>query len=165
VTEPIAEGLDPWDAALLAAIEPTDENLVPLDVLAARSGISAPVLEALTREGLLLAKRREPEPLFDPADADALAAGLGLVEAGLPLAELFDLARKMDKAMRPIAEEAVATFARFVRDSVEAEAASPEEAARRLVEAFRAMLPRTGALVDHHFRRLLIEVARARLQA
>jgi hypothetical protein len=85
------------------------------------------------------------------------------VEAGLPLAELLELARSMNDAMQPVADRAVEVFAEFVRDSVEANAGSEEDAARRLVEAFTTMLPATGRLVDHHFRRLLIAGARARL--
>jgi DNA-binding transcriptional MerR regulator len=155
--------LDPWDVALRQALEPGETELLSLEELAERFDISLPVLEALAREGLILPRRMEPDR-FDPADAEAVAAGLAMVEAGLPLAELLDLARKMDKAMRPVAQEAADIFARFVRDSVEATSTSPEEGARRLVEAFSTMLPLTGRLVDHHFRRLLIDVARRRLQ-
>jgi hypothetical protein len=69
----------------------------------------------------------------------------------------------MDLAMRPVAERAVEVFARFVRDSVEANAGSETDAAERLVDAFRSMLPATGDLVAHHFRELLIADARRRL--
>jgi hypothetical protein len=77
---------------------------------------------------------------------------------------LLDLARKMDAAMQPVVDEAINLFVRFVRDSVEANAGSDEEAAQRLVEAFSAMLPATGRIVDHHFRSLVLEGARQRLE-
>ncbi len=163
------ETLDPWDRALLDALErplADDESTaepLTLEQLAERTGISPVLLEMLAREGLLRARRQDPEPRYDPADAEAVAAGFELLEAGLPLAELLDLARRTDEAMRPIAAQAVEVFARFVRDSVEATAESEEEAARRLVAAFRRMLPATGRLVGHHFRTLLVTEAHRRL--
>jgi DNA-binding transcriptional MerR regulator len=165
---PDTAGLEPWDAALLAALERPLEGtpgLLTLGELAARSGMPPAVLEALAREGLLLARSAEGEPRYHPDDAEAVRAGMELVEAGLPLAELLDLARRMDRAMRPVADAAVEVFARFVRDSVEASARDDDEAAARLVEAFRTMLPATGRLVDHHFRALLVAGARSRLAA
>jgi hypothetical protein len=69
----------------------------------------------------------------------------------------------MNDAMQPIATRAVELFANFVRDSVEATAGSEDDAARRLVAAFTTMLPATGRLVEHHFRRLLLADAKRRL--
>jgi len=160
----MADDLDPWDEALLAALQPAAAGeLLTLEQLAEVGGISPIILEVVVREGFLTPKVDQPEPLFDPSDVIPVRAGLALVGAGLPLGELLDLARRTDQAMRPIAEEAVEVFARFVRDSVEATSSSEEEASQRLVEAFRAMLPATGELVEHHFRRLLAEGARKRL--
>lgn len=153
--------LDPWDRALLDAVDGADE-LATLDELAARAEVSLPLLEALARGGLLIPKATDPDR-YDPGEADAVSAGLQLVEAGLPLAELMNLARQMDEAMRPIAAQAVEVFATFVRDSVEATAESDVDAAARLVEAFRTMLPATSRLVGHHFRGLLLAHARARM--
>lgn len=162
-----ADRLDPWDRALLDALDtPDDEGtLLTLHELAEHSGMSLPLLQALAREGLLVPRADEPQPLYAPSDAEALTAGMTLVGEGLPLAELLNLARSMDHAMRPIATEAVDVFSRFVRDSVEANAGSDGAAAQRLVEAFRTMLPATGRLVDHHFRRLLVAEARRRMAA
>lgn len=156
--------LDPWDEALLAVLEePSAGPLLSLAELAEAAHLSPALLEVVVREGFLVPVRDEPEPLFDLADAESLRAGLTLVEAGLPLGELLELARRTDAAMRPIAEQAIEVFARFVRDSVEASAGSDEEAIGRLVSAFTTMLPATGRLIDQHFRRLLIEGARRRL--
>ncbi|HKY47424.1 MAG TPA: hypothetical protein VJQ79_05500 [Acidimicrobiia bacterium] len=159
-----SEGLDPWDEALLAALERSpQEPLLTLPELAEASNFSTALLEVVIREGFLTPVHEDPEPLFELSDAETLRAGLALVEAGLPLGELLDLARRTDAAMRPIAERAVEVFARYVRDSVEANAGSDDEAVRKLVAAFTTMLPATGRLVDRHFRRLLIEGARRRL--
>lgn len=155
--------LDPWDRALLEALV-EDRPLVTLAELSERSAISSSVLEALAREGLLRPRRLEPEPLYDPDDAETISAGLSILGSGLPLAELMDLARRMSEAMEPIAARAVEVFERFVRDAVTASATTDEEATARLVEAFQAMLPATGRLVDHHFRRLLVDQAEQRLR-
>jgi hypothetical protein len=153
--------LDPWDEALLDALEGVG-SLVTLEELAESADVSITLLEALARGGLLIPKATRPDR-FDLAEAEAVSAGLQLVEAGLPLAELMNLAREMDDAMRPIAARAVDVFATFVRDSVEATAESDVDAAARLVEAFRTMLPATSRLVGHHFRGLLLAHARARM--
>lgn len=159
----MTDHLDPWDQALLDAMEQGGSDLLPLDELAEHSGISLPLLEALAREGFLIPTVTEPEALFAASVTDAISSGMALVEQGLPLGELLDLARAMDEAMRPVAERAVDVFARFVRDSVEANAGSETDAADRLVEAFQSMLPATTRLVAHHFRELLVADARRRL--
>lgn len=154
--------LDPWDQALLTALEP-EADLLTLDELAFKTGLPPTLLEVVAREGFIKPVKTEPQPRFDARDVEPIRAGLSLVEEGLPLAELLDLARQMDAAMQPVAEQAIELFVRFVRDSVEANAGSPEEAAARLVAAFTTMLPATGRMVDHHFRSLLLAGARRRL--
>jgi len=155
--------LDPWDLALRDALLPTTE-LLTLDELAARTELPPTLLEVVVREGFLKPARHEPEILFDPADVEPIRSGMELVESGLPLGELLDLARQMDAAMRPIAEQSIEIFSRFVRDSVEVTSESDAEAAERLVRAFSTMLPAAGTMVEHHFRALLLEGAKRRLQ-
>jgi len=159
----VTDHLDPWDRALLEALERPEEDLSTLAEIAESSGLSPALLEALARERFLVPTIAEPEPLYPREVVEVLEAGLALMGAGLPLGELLDLARAMDEAMRPVADRAVEVFATFVRDSVEANAGSTEDAVDRLVEAFKTMLPATGRLVDHHFRELLIARARQRL--
>lgn len=154
--------LDPWDLALRDALEPGTE-LLSLDSLAEHTNLPPTLLEVVVREGFLKPARTDPEPLFDPADVEPIRAGMALVESGLPLGELLDLARRMDAAMRPVAEQSIEIFARFVRDSVEATSDNDEEAADRLVKAFATMLPAAGKMVEHHFRSLLLDGARRRL--
>lgn len=157
--------MDPRDAALRRALGPDEpRSLHTLAELAETTGLSPALLEALTRQGLLLPRLTDPEPLYHLDDAEAIRAGLELVEAGLPLAELFEVARRADEAMRPVAEAAVDAFVRFVSDPVEGTAPSEEEAATRLVDAFETMLPAARRLIGHHFQRLLLEDARHRLR-
>jgi hypothetical protein len=154
---------DPTDAVLLDALEPRDDELLTLDELADTANISTVVISMLVREGWIVPHPGPGGDRFDRADLGAVSAGLRLVEAGLPMAELLDLARRMDEAMDPVAELAVDVFARFVRDSVEASAASTDEAATTLQRAVDEMMPATAALVGEHFRRLVVKHATARL--
>jgi hypothetical protein len=89
---------------------------------------------------------------------------LALLEAGVPLGELLALAREYDGAARRAADRAVDLFDRYVRESVRASAGSDDAAATRLVDAFERMLPATTTLVAHHFRRVLLSAAQARIE-
>ena len=154
--------MDPWDEALLAALERSpEERLLTLPELAEASNFSTTLLEVVIREGFLTPVHEDPEPLFELSDAETLRAGLALVEAGLPLGELLDLARRTDAAMRPIAERAVEVFARYVRDSVEANARSDDEAVRKLVAYEPPYVDdsgqRGGAAYEGQLTRLLAE--------
>ena len=164
----LAGDLDPADEALVAALETSPGRAgggpLSLEELAARTGISTALLQAVEREGLLAPRETDDGPVYTDEDAAAVTAGLQLIEAGLPLGELLALAREHDAAMRPVARRAVDLFVRFVRDPIRGGAPSDEEAAERLIEAFSKMLPATGALVGSHFRRLLVAEAQARLE-
>lgn len=164
--------LPPADAALAAALSgplpgegtDPDSELLTLDQLAEHSGLPGSLLEAVEREGLLIPRTTDDDRRYTMADAAALRAGLALVEAGLPLDELFSLAREHTAAMRTIADHAVELFVQFVRDPIRSQATDEDDAATRLVDAFGHMLPATSSLVGHHFRRLLVNAAHDRLQ-
>ena len=158
--------IDAADEALVAALGEGsgDDAPMTLDELAEATGVSPALLEAIEREGLLAPRDQDGEPLYTQADANAVAAGLELLATGLPLGELLDLARRHDKAMRAVAEHAVELFVRFVRDPIRAQASSEEEAAEKLVESFRRMLPATTSLIAHHFRRVLLAAAQERIE-
>lgn len=157
--------LDPWDRSLYEALrEGESESSLDVEQLSAASGLPVTVLEALERLGILIPERLSPTRLYNGKDADALRAGRTLLEKGVPLDELLDLAGQMDEAMRPIATRVVDVFVRFVRDSVEFTADSEIEAAQRLVEAYQTMLSATEELVAGHFRRILLQTARATLE-
>jgi DNA-binding transcriptional MerR regulator len=172
----LSGGFAPADQALIAALagplpgeESPDEpdEPVTLEELAGRSGFSLVLLEALRSEGLLVprpGRGPEGEELFSRADIVAAEAGLALLEAGLPLGELLDLAREHDRSVRRTAERAVELFERYVRGPIRESASSEEEAAARLVEAFRTLLPATTSLVTHHFRRVLLTAAAERIE-
>ncbi|HWH33333.1 MAG TPA: MerR family transcriptional regulator [Egibacteraceae bacterium] len=155
--------LDSADAALAALLrggDSGDGERLSRAALAERAGVPESLLEAMEREGLL----QPGEDGYGEDDARVLAAGMELLAAGLPLAELLALARRHDEAMRAVAEEAVELFVRFVRDPIRGTAEDAEEAGRRMRDAFERMLPATSGLVAHHFRRTLLAAARERLR-
>ena len=111
------------DEALVAAVSAEAggagaddaEVWLTIEALAERSGIPLPLLQAVEREGLLIPRLHAGQPRYTPADEAAAAAGLRLLQHGLPLPELLDLARSHSAAMRATAERAVELFDVYVR--------------------------------------------------
>lgn len=159
--------VDAADAALVAALRGPGGaghgDLLTRDELADEVGVGPSVIEALEREGLLVAHDAGGEGRFARTDVATLRAGMALLATGLPLGELLDLGRRFDRAMSGVAEHAVDLFVRFVRDPIRGEAGSDADAARQLVTAFDAMLPAAGTIMSDRFRRLVGDAALARL--
>lgn len=165
--------LDAADEALVSAVSASDgsdpatadpDELLTLDELAERSGIPAPLLHAVVKEGLLQPRRVGGDHVYSRADVEAAKAGLRLLEAGLPLPEVLDLARRHHEAMRAVAERAVQLFDDHVRQPLRAAGLPDDEAAAKLVDAFNRLLPATTRLVEHHFRRTLLAVAQEHIE-
>jgi DNA-binding transcriptional MerR regulator len=163
--QPDAPGLDVPDAALAAAV--TDDLEAPLDLdgLLAATGATRTLLQAVERAGLLVPHHVEPDGTarYSQADVRSVLAGMTLLDAGLPLAELLALARRTDAAIGDVADHAVEAFLRYVRDPVRGTVPDDEEAADRLVTAYERMLPATEQLVAHHLRRRLVARAAERV--
>jgi DNA-binding transcriptional MerR regulator len=161
--------LDPTDAPLAAAVARADvespEEFLTLAELAERSGVPVALLDAVVRENLLVARMHDGEARYTTADIGIVQQGLHLLEQGLPLPALLTLAHEHHEATRDIAETAVGLFDTYVRAPLRASDLPDEEKAERLVEAFRELLPAVTALVAHHFRRVLLEVAQEHLES
>lgn len=165
--------LDPVDAALAAALGVPDpdagqDELVTIDQLAQDAEVPVAVLEAIEREGLLVARDGAVEAgdaRFAASDAPTVRAAMAMLQTGLPLAEFLDLARRADRQLRELADEAVETFLLYVRDPVRGTQGTSPEAAESLVDAFQRMLPATRDLVGGHFQALVVAAARERLAA
>ena len=165
----IAGELDAADEALVGALAiealPEHQSLMSLEDLAKRTGIPTPVLAAVEREGLLVPRRVGDEQGYTTDDVAVAKAGLVLLEHGLPLGELLDLARRHHEAMVDVARRAVELFDVYVRQPSRAsgEHLGDSGVAGRdvagLVQAFHALLPATTTLVSHHFTRVLLESA------
>lgn len=159
--------VDAADAALLRAV--ADDEHAPFDVnaLAEAAGTTTVLLEAVARAGLLLPHHVDDQGIarYSPADVQTVQAGLVLLDAGLPLAELLDIARQTDDAVGTIADAAVEAFLRFIRDPAQTSAVTPDELAERLIVAYQRMLPATERLVAHHLRRRLLAAVARRVAA
>ena len=127
-------------------------------------GVPAPLLEVVVKEGLIVPQHRDGESGYVEADADVLRAGLRLLEAGFPLPDLLQLARRHHDATRAIATDAVEMFDEHVRRPLQARDLPDAEKAQLLVDAFRTLLPTVTTLVSHHFRSVLLEVAQEHLE-
>lgn len=163
--------LDAADEALIAAVAGAaatgdTEEPISRDELAERSGIPGSLLDEIVRRGLLMPRRTlGGDSEFTTADVEVVAAGLRLLEHGLPLHDLLDLATRHDAAMREVAERAVELFDVHVRQTLRSSGLPDEEAAARLVDAFTSLLPATEAVVAHHFRRMLLSVATEHIES
>ena len=153
--------LDTADEALATALaEPPTSASFTLAELSERSGIPLPLLQSVEREGLLVPRRDG----YTADDVAVARAGLQLLEQGLPLPEILDLARQHHAAMRAVAERAVELFDEHVRKPLRSSGLPQEEAAARLVDAFQTLLPATASLVGHHFTRTLLAVAQEHIE-
>ncbi len=162
----LAGELGAVDRPLAAAVVESDtEDFLTVDELAARAGVPAALVEAVVAEGLLLGRIHDGTAHFTTADIAVVAAGLELLEAGVPLSALLDLARQHHAATLNLANAAVELFDEHVRRPLLASELGDEERAERLVSSFRRLLPATGTLVSQHFRRVLLRVAQEHLEA
>ncbi len=138
-----------------------------LEDLAEATGMPLALLKAVEAEGLLIPRRITGQDRYTEADVAAARAGLLLLEWGIPLSALLDLARRHHEATEAVAREAVAMFSTFVRGPLRTEhpgeeggpAAADEPHIERLLQAYAELLPAVNTLVGHHFTRTLISVA------
>ncbi len=87
--------------AVVAASEATSgdaEEFWTLAELAQRAGVAVVLLETLERGGVLVPRRLHGQARYTQADLEALRSGLKLLEYGLPLGEVLDLAQEHPSA-------------------------------------------------------------------
>jgi len=157
--------LEPSDESLVAAVtHPSSPQTLTLDELAQRSGVAAPLLKSLESAGLLVPVDGGDEPLYPAEDLDAIAAGMKLIAAGVPIGPLIELGRDYAATTDKIAREAVELFDHHVRERIQAEGGETEAAERRLLTLFNELLEASGVLVRHHFQRTLLRAAREHIE-
>jgi DNA-binding transcriptional MerR regulator len=157
--------LEPSDEALVAAVtRPAAPQTLTLAELAARSGVAEPLLMSLQQAGLLVPVEGGQEPLYPADDLDALAAGMKLIAAGVPLGPLLELGKDHAAAVDRTARQAVDLFDRHVRERIQSEGGAAEAAERRLLATFNDLLEASGTLVRHHFERTLLRAAREHIE-
>ena len=157
--------LEPSDESLVAAVtRPSSPQTLTLDELAERSGVAVPLLKNLEQAGLLVPVEGGDVPLYPADDLDAIAAGMKLIAAGVPLGPLIELASEYADATDRVATKAVDLFDRHVRERIQSEGGETEAAERRLLELFNELLEASGLLVRHHFQRTLLRAAREHIE-
>jgi DNA-binding transcriptional MerR regulator len=161
----LAGELEPSDESLVAAVtRPLVPQTLTLTELAERSGVAAPLLASLQQAGLLVPVEGGDEPLYPADDLEAIAAGMQLIAAGVPLGALLDLGKDYSSAADRTARQAVELFDHHVRERIQAEGGATEAAERRLLDLFNELLEASGTLVRHHFQRTLLRAAREHIE-
>jgi len=170
VIKRIFEGsMDRADAGLAEAVASSQaqsgqEEFLTIEQLARHSGMPTALLRAAERAGLTIGRRIDGVERYTSTDVEMVRRGLRLLEAGLPINELLALAARYSIRARETAEEAVELFDEHIRKPIRASGLSSDEAAERLVAAFRELLPAVTELIAHHFRRVLLAVAEEHLE-
>ena len=141
-----------------------------IEQLAEATGVPLALLRSVEAEGLLIPRRLVGQNCYTEADVAAARAGLLLLEWGVPLSALLDLARRHHEATEGVAREAVSMFSTHVRaplrqaqppvgDDIGTGGAGDEPHIERLLQAYSELLPAVNTLVGHHFTRTLLAVA------
>jgi DNA-binding transcriptional MerR regulator len=161
----LAGELEASDEALVAAVtHPSAPQTLTLAELAERSGVAGPLLASLEQVGLLVPITGGEEPRYPAGDLAAIAAGMKLIAAGVPLGALMELGKEHAAAIDRTARQAVDLFDRYVRERIQAEGGETEAAERRLLQTFNELLEASGTLVRHHFERTLLRAAREHIE-
>ena len=161
----LAGELEPSDEALVAAVtRPSTPQTLTLGELADRSGVAEPLLRSLEQTGLLVSIEGGEEPLYPADDLEAIAAGMKLIAAGVPLGALMELGKDYAAGVDRTARQAVDLFDRHVRERIQSEGGTTEAAERRLLQTFNDLLEASGTLVRHHFQRTLLRAAREHIE-
>ena len=161
----LAGELEASDEALVAAVtHPPAPQSLTLRELSERSGVAEPLLLSLEQAGLLVPSAGGEEPVYPADDLDAIAAGMKLISAGVPIGELMDLGKEHAASVDRTARRAVDLFDRFVRERIQAEGGETEAAERRLLQTFNELLEASATLVRHHFERTVLRAAREHIE-
>jgi DNA-binding transcriptional MerR regulator len=161
----LAGELEDSDEALVAAVtRPAAPVTLTRAELAERSGVPEPLLASLEQAGLLVSIEGREEALYPADDLQAIAAGMKLIAAGVPIGALMELGKEHAAAVDRTARQAVDLFDRHVRERIQSEGGATEAAERRLLETFNELLEASGTLVRHHFERTVLRAAREHIE-
>lgn len=145
------------DRALTEALlaESVGERSYSRAELAAAAGIPE-ALVAAARSAGLVAPLAGPdgEERFGEADLRMARAGLSILQAGFPLAELFRLAVDHARHVQDVADRAIDLFDDHVRK---------QRPAAEVTASFRELLPQVTRLVALHLQRTVVNRALERL--
>src|SRR6266581_1732661 len=115
----LAGELEASDEALVAAVtRPSAPQTLTLSELAERSGVAEPLLRSLEQTGLLVPVDGGDVPLYPAGDLEAIAAGMKLIAAGIPLGSLLELGKEHAASIERTSRKAVELFDRHVRERI-----------------------------------------------
>lgn len=152
---------DAVDRALVAAVkEKASEARYTSAQFAELLGVPKGLLDLVDRSELREAVQGEAgDNLYSDADLEAARGVLRLLEYGLPITRLLDVAVKHHCATGQTVDEAIDLFNAYVSDRQ-----SEGDGVEAVADAFREMLPIVVSLVAQHFHRLLVGRALARIK-
>jgi DNA-binding transcriptional MerR regulator len=148
--------------------EGQDDETFTVAELATETGVPLALLKAIEAEGLLIPRRFGDHERYTSEDVATARAGLLLLEWGIPLSSLLEMARRHHEATQAVAEEAVSLFSTHVRGALRQGRNRTESADEgpsdigdidRLVQAYAELLPAVNTLVANHFTRTLVNTA------
>ncbi len=134
-----------------------------IDELSQRTSIPKPLLQSLVSEGLIPPLKINDLEMFPSSDVEMARAGLALLESGIPLSELLELAKRHHHATRKNALLAIELFDEYVRNPI-TQQDDAVESSKKLIQAFNQLLPAAVALVAGHFERTLLALAQRHLE-
>lgn len=132
--------------------------------LARESGMPEPMLASMQSGGLLEPLVVAGQERFSEADLEMCRAGLAILETGLPLPELLELAVEHARSIERVAQKSIDLFDDHVRRGGDPSAAPLPGSGQAIEKAFRALLPQVTRLVALHFQRTLVRGAIERLR-
>ena len=144
--QPLRGSEEPLLTALLE--ERVGARALSREELAAESGMPEVMILAAERAGLFEPVVVDGVPHFVEADLGMARAGLLLLEAGIPLQELLDLAARHAKDVQASSDAAIDLFDASIRKR-----GTDDEDVTRI---FKELLPQVTRLVALHFQRTLV---------
>lgn len=156
------------DRALFAELtkpirSPGSAHYLTIDQLSEKTSIPIPLLRSLVSEGLIAPVKLDEQEVFPQSDVEMARAGLALLESGIPLSELLELAKKHHSATKESAVLAINLFDKYIRNPI-VENNELTDPAKALIDAFNQLLPAAVALVSGHFERTLLSLAQIHLE-
>ena len=157
-----AEGVEPErPEPLLEALvqQSLGERTLSREELASEAGIPEALVSAAEATGLIEPLQIEGEERFTEADLELARSSLAILESGIPLQALLEIAGTQVRNVESVCDRAIDLFDDYVRKS--GPAADNDVAIARV---FHALLPQVTKVVALHFQRTLVNRALARLE-
>lgn len=142
-----------------------EEELLTLDEVAERAGVHRAFLRSLSGSGLLRGRTFGTETRYTTADVRAVRMLLVLLDSGLPVEELMDVARPQLEAAEEVAQGAVELFLRYGRAPLLDAGLGRREEGERMVAALRLMMHAATALMTYQFQRMVLNAAQEAIDA